>query len=405
MRGSSMVDIGARNELVVLEAIRNAPDGCSQSEVIRRSGLSRQAVSLITRRLLDRGIVETAGTLGGARGKPRTLLKVVPSAMLSAGVHLDPAGITLAIVDLEAKVVAEGILDAPTTDPAADVRRIAAGLEDVLGRLEESGWRAPDGGSPTETLLGIGVASPGGLDARRGLVENPPWLPGWRDVPLTDLLGEATGQSVMLDKDTNAALTAELWSGMHSAEGTVLYLYVGAGVGSAVASGGRVRAGVTTQAGEIGHLPTGLPGGRCGCGRLACLSMFTDVAGMLERTTVDGSPSDGAPTAAHVAALVARADAGEEGPLEALREHGVALGEAIRTLTSVHDPSLVIIGGPYWELLAPHAMPGMLERARSGERVSPPVEIRSSLFGDDVGAIGAATLQLGRALSPATLPA
>ena len=133
--------------------------------------------------------------------------------------------------------------------------------------------------------------------------------------------------------------------------------------------------------------------------------MFTDVAGMLERTTVDGSPSDGAPTAAHVAALVARADAGEEGPLEALREHGVALGEAIRTLTSVHDPSLVIIGGPYWELLAPHAMPGMLERARSGERVSPPVEIRSSLFGDDVGAIGAATLQLGRALSPATLPA
>lgn len=405
MRGSSMVDIGARNELVVLDAIRSDPDGSSQSEVIRRSGLSRQAVSLITRRLLERGIVETAGTLGGARGKPRTLLKVVPTALLAAGVHLDPSGIAIAIVDLEARVVAEETLPAPTTDPEADVARIAAGLDAVLDRLEQEGWRAPDGGTPAETLLGIGVASPGSLDARLGLVESPPWLPGWRDVPLTELLGAATGRPVMLDKDTNAALTAELWSGRRTVEGTVLYLYVGAGVGSAVASGGRVRAGATTQAGEIGHLPTGLPGTRCGCGRLACLSMFTDVAGMLERTAQGGPLSGGAPTSAHVAALVARADAGEEGPLAEVRGHGTALGEALRTLISVHDPSLVIIGGPYWELLSPHALPGLLERARSTDRGAPEVEIRSSVFGDDVGAIGAATLQMGRALSPATLPA
>ena len=113
MRGSSMVDIGARNELVVLDAIRSDPDGSSQAEVIRRSGLSRQAVSLITRRLLERGIVETAGTLGGARGKPRTLLKVVPTALLAAGVH----GIAVVAAVSEA------------TDPAAAVRELLRVLE------------------------------------------------------------------------------------------------------------------------------------------------------------------------------------------------------------------------------------------------------------------------------------
>jgi predicted NBD/HSP70 family sugar kinase len=414
VRGSSMPDIGAKNELVVLDAIRSAPEGSSQSEVVRRSGLSRQAVSLITRRLMDRGLVETDGTLSAGRGKPRTVLRVVPSSLLAAGVHLDPTGITLVIVDLGANVVAEKALGPPGSDPDTGVARIAAGLEELLATMYEDGWRTPGGQSAREALLGVGVAAPGGLDWRRGVLVDPPWMPDWWDTPLVEMLSRATGRTALLDKDTNAALAAEIWAGERLSEQTLLYVYVSAGVGSAVSSAGRVQRGSTTQAGEIGHLPTGLDGPVCGCGRRACLSTFTDVHAMLRR--IDAAADSAGPTADaaqdelssasleddsdRLDALVAAATSGDRLATQIAQEHGTALGEALRTLIGIHDPHRVIIGGPYWRALEPLAMPQVLERALQGSGGRRGVTISSSVFGDDVGAIGAATLYLGRELSP-----
>lgn len=422
MRGSSMTDIGARNERVVLEAIRSAPEGTSQSDVIRHSGLSRQAVSLITRRLLDRGLIETAGTHSEGRGKPRTVLRVVPGALIAAGVHLDPSGILLVLANLSAEVLIENTLGPPTDRPDQDVLRIARGLEDMVEELREAGWTRPGGGDPAEALLGIGVAAPGGIDARGGVILDPPWLPGWRDVPLVEMLEDATDLPAVLDKDTNAALTAENWAGREAEDGTVLYIYVGAGVGSSVASRGRLHHGATTQAGEIGHLPTGLPGAECSCGRIGCLSMFTDIAGMLERaaerqvlpggaaaaqqTTAEVRPASSPPASTDASTeelleqLVRAAEDGDEQALELVQQHGAALGEALRTLIGIHDPHVVLLGGPYWRLLEPLALPVARERALRTVRSDQEVDIRSSSFGDDVAAVGAATLYLDRELSP-----
>ncbi|WP_240613138.1 ROK family transcriptional regulator [Brachybacterium endophyticum] len=403
-----MPDIGAKNELVVLDAIRNAPEGSSQSEVVRRSGLSRQAVSLITRRLMERGLVETDGTRGEGRGKPRTVLRVSPSSLLAAGVHLDPAGISLVMVDLGANVVAERAIGPPGTDPDAGVHRIAEGLEELLASLHGEGWHSPSGQRASDVLLGIGVAAPGGLDSRRGVLVDPPWMPGWWNSSLAEMLSHATGRPAVLDKDTNAALAAEIWAGDRLSEQTVLYIYVSAGIGSAVASRGRVQRGSTTQAGEIGHLPTGLDGPLCGCGRRACLSVFTDVRAMLSRFDAAGTgtgpgttdPSEVADDGERLDALLAAATAGDPLGSQIAREHGTALGEALRTLIGIHDPHRVIIGGPYWRALEPLSMPHVLERAMQGNGGRRGVTISSSAFGDDVGAIGAATLYLGRELSP-----
>jgi predicted NBD/HSP70 family sugar kinase len=98
--------------------------------------------------------------------------------------------------------------------------------------------------------------------------------------------------------------------------------------------------------------------------------------------------------------LLMTATAGDRLAAQIAREHGAALGEALRTLIGIHDPHRVIIGGPYWRALEPHAMPQVLERALLGGGGRSGVTISSSAFGDDVGAIGAATLYLGRELSP-----
>lgn len=183
---------------------------------------------------------------------------------------------------------------------------------------------------------------------------------------------------------------------------TVLYVYVGAGVGSAVSSGGRLHPGSTTQAGEIGHLPTGLPGPECpGCGRLACLSQSTDIAGILDRARALGL--DALSTTDHrdgLRQLAELAEAGEDHARALLEGHGVALGEALRTLIGVHDPSLILIGGPSWRLLEPFALPPLRERALRAGGDDHGVRIAVSTIGDDVAAIGAAALYLSRELSP-----
>ena len=419
MQGRTMLDLGRRNELIVLDAVRHSPEGTSQSEVVSTSGLSRQAVSLITRRLREQGLVETDGTLAGGRGKPRTVLRIVPGARLAAGVHLDPSQIAVVLVDLLGRPVVHRSLPAPTDDPSGDIDRIAAALAEMQDGLEQEGWRTSHGETPREAMLGIGVASPGGIDVREGVVVNPPWLPGWWGVPLVALLEGATGLPVVLDKDTNAALTAETWSTGQQPGETVLYVFAGAGIGSAVSVGGRVHHGAGALAGEIGHLPTGLDGPTCGCGRRACLSRFTDLSALLaaaEQGATSPAEARGAAvpdaeggqaatggaegSAAALEALTRAAAAGDARLQGLLDSYGAALAEALRTLVGVHDPHRIVLGGPHWDALAPHVMP-VIERRLRRDAPSERVVLESSRLGDDVGALGAAALFLQSELSPA----
>lgn len=408
-----MTDIGEFNEKLVLQTIRSAPEGIGQSDVVRRSHLSRQAVSLITRRLLGDGLIEQAGRRISGPGKPHTLLRVVADARLAIGVHLDPAHITVVVCDLAARPVARATLEPPTEDPQADIARIA----DAIGALTRSLGARPS--EPVEDpaerherseaqealpagrrLLGIGIAAPAGLDAEAGILRDPPWMPGWRDVPVVDALSAATGLPAMLDKDTNAALTGEIWSRHLDASQTVLYLYVGHGVGSAISANGAVHRGGTTQAGEIGHLPIGRGDDACNCGRYGCLCLYTDAPVLVRSARQAGVPvPDEAGMTAAIDALAAEAERGSEPAQEILAGHGRALGEAIRILAGIHDPQRIIIGGPTWPALRALAeQPAHAQVSQWLEGAHATME--SSHLGDDIGAIGAACLFLDQELAP-----
>jgi predicted NBD/HSP70 family sugar kinase len=390
-----MPDIGDYNERLVLQTIRRAgTDGMSQVEVVERSGLSRQAVSVIARRLLANGLLEVTGRSAGPRGKPKTLLQVSPRSHLAAGVHLDPWSITVTVVDMFAQPLSRVQLPPPTADPRDDLERVHVALSTLL---EELGTDQGKG-----ALLGVGIASPGGIDANTGLVVSPPWMPGWRDVPVVRILSDALGVPAVLDKDTTAALTGERWTRRLPPEEVVLYLYLGSGPGSALATGGRLHRGSHGSAGEIGHLPTGIGDDPCGCGLRGCLWLYTDVAGMLAQAREHGvvGPADEMPATEALARLAAAADAEVGWAQDLFHTAGEALGGALQTLINIHDPHRVIIGGPSWHLLEPLAFPTVVEQVARGRDLSRTPVIESSHLGDEVGAIGAATLVLEHELDP-----
>lgn len=135
-----------------------------------------------------------AGREASTGGKPRTLLRLVPEARYAVGVHLDRDELTAVRVDLAGRVVAEGRspLDfgaAPDTVVDEAVRAVARVCGD-------------------RPLLGVGVAAPGPLDWRTGVLGRVTGFPEWEGFPLREVLEGRLGVPVRVDKDTNAGVAA-----------------------------------------------------------------------------------------------------------------------------------------------------------------------------------------------------
>src|SRR3954470_15537407 len=104
-RGSNLSRLGDFNQVVLLDAIRRSTRGISRVELVAETGLTAQTVSNIVRRLIaEELVVESGRVRTTSRGKPRTLLRVQPSARFAVGVHVDPATLTYVLIDIEGTV-------------------------------------------------------------------------------------------------------------------------------------------------------------------------------------------------------------------------------------------------------------------------------------------------------------
>ncbi|MFD3939052.1 ROK family protein [Streptomyces sp. NPDC058611] len=267
------------NEALLLDLLRGAgPTGLGRAELAARTGLTPQAVSKITARLGAEGLLAEAGRAASTGGKPRTLLRLVPQARHAVGVHLDRDELRAVRVDLAGTVLAGagGPLDF-AAGPAAAVEEVVRAVARV----------ADPAGPP---LLGVGVAAPGPLDHRTGVMGRVTGFPEWEGFPLREVLRGRLGLPVLLDKDTNAGAAAAgagapdagPANGTGGSGGptpgaaprTSVYLHVGTGLGAGLRLGGRVYRGARSAAGEFGHQVLLLDGPPCRCGARGCAEVL-----------------------------------------------------------------------------------------------------------------------------------
>ncbi|WP_406723346.1 ROK family transcriptional regulator [Streptomyces althioticus] len=285
--GANLLALRSHNTALVLDLLRTAgTEGISRLELAERTGLTPQAVSKITARLREEGLAAEAGRRASTGGKPRTVLRLVPEAGHAVGVHLDRDELRAVLADLDGTVVAR-------RHAALD---LGAGAEAVLGRVAavvgELGAEAAEaagaagaartaeaagaartagaaGAAGGRSLLGVGVALPGPLDHRRGVLHRVTGFPEWDGFPLRDALSERLGGvPVVVDKDTNAVA---LGLAVGGEGGSFAYLHLGTGLGAGLVVGGSVHRGPRTGAGEFGHQVVQLDGPPCGCGDRGCV--------------------------------------------------------------------------------------------------------------------------------------
>ncbi|MFF9198558.1 ROK family protein [Streptomyces sp. NPDC014779] len=275
--GVNLPALRSHNAALVLDLLRTAGEaGVSRLELADRTGLTPQAVSKITARLREEGLVADAGRRASTGGKPATVLRLVPTAAYAVGLHLDRDELTAVLLDLAGAPVA--VRRAPLDLGAGAEPVLAAARAEVAALLAAEppeppegvkGVKGDKGGSP---VLGVGVAMPGPLDHRSGRPGRVTGFPEWDGFPLREELGRRLGLPVALDKDTNAAALG--LARRPGAPGSFAYVHLGTGLGAGLVLGGAVLRGGRTGAGELGHQTVQLDGPRCDCGGRGCLEVL-----------------------------------------------------------------------------------------------------------------------------------
>jgi glucokinase len=313
------------------------------------------------------------------------------------GLDLGATKIVTALVDRQGQVIAR------------DYRKTEAskGLTSVVARMVDAASEVMNGaGVVSGQIGGVGVAAPGPTDAESGIVRTPINLPGWKDVPLGQLIQDRLGLPTALENDANAAALAEHRFGAGRGTTHMIYVTVSTGIGGGVIVNRELVTGATGAAGEIGHM-TILPyGPYCACGNRGCLEALASGTAIAREARM--RVSRGVPTLiADLAKLDPKrisaklvAQAAAEGDAEAqeiLDEAVTYLGLGIANLANIFNPELIVVGGglskmgerllePVRRTLERRALPATAQAAK----------VVPAQLGDDVAVIGAATVAMRR---------
>ena len=247
--------------------------------------------------------------------------------------------------------------------------------------------------------LAIGVAVPGPLNVRTGVVYAAPHVKAWRSYPLRRHLERMLGRTVIVENDANAWALGEYWRGAARGCKNVVLLTLGTGVGGGLIIDGKIVRGRTGMAAELGHVavePDGLP---CDCGARGCLESYASASGLCgllkQRLGVEESelPAKYLDCGGEFSArgLMDAARRGDPLATEMFEVAGRYLGIALASFINIFNPEMIVIGGGVAGALALMRPIMMREvRARAFAAAVAQTRIVKAALGPEGGVVGAA---------------
>jgi glucokinase len=159
------------------------------------------------------------------------------------------------------------------------------GLEAGLANLERISREVVAGsGVGWEAIRAVGVAAPGTMDIPAGIVFHPFNLPGWRNLPLRDMVSERLGKLAVLQNDANAAALGETWLGAGKNARSLMFWTLGTGVGGGIVLDGKVWEGAHSHAAECGHIIIQHEGGpQSEFGIHGCVELYVGARALVRR--------------------------------------------------------------------------------------------------------------------------
>jgi predicted NBD/HSP70 family sugar kinase len=374
---------------VVLHLLRDGVPR-TRAELATVTNVARSTVSARLGSLLEANlVVQEEGAFTG--GRPASRFVFNPGARIVIAADLGATHAGLAVTDLGGTPLAQ------RRSPLDIAEGPVATLDWVVTQAREL---LKECGRSPKDLAGVGIGLPGPVEHSTGRPTNPPIMPGWDGYDVVARVRESFEVPVLVDNDVNLMALGEHGTAFPDVD-HLLFVKVATGIGSGLISDGRLHRGAQGSAGDLGHVLAPRGGDRqCRCGNLGCLEAVASGAAVAEMLRAQGLDTYNSND------VVDLVKAGNMVAAKAVRQAGRDIGEVLAACVSMFNPSLIVIGGSLAQA-GEMLLAGVREAVygRSLPLATEHLRIVTSRTAGDAAVLGASTMVVRHALSPATIDA
>jgi glucokinase len=248
---------------------------------------------------------------------------------------------------------------------------------------------------PGIEALGIGV--PGFVDVQRGVVHELTNVPGWKEVPVRNMLTESTGLPSFAENDANAMCFAEFVHGAGIGARNMIAITLGTGVGGGLVLDGRLYRGSSFGAGEVGQMSIDWQGKEFVHGNVGALESYTGIGPLGKRAAALYRKAKIKKTAAECEPRALAAAVKQKDPvaMQVWDEFTSQLSTGLVNAVWLLNPDRIVIGGgiakagklifdPLWKKM----------KAQLADSFIKGLKVVPAHFGNDAGIIGTAAVAM-----------
>jgi glucokinase len=188
-----------------------------------------------------------------------------------------------------------------------------------------------------DKIQALGISCGGPLDSEKGIVQSPPNLPGWDNVPIVEMLRKKFSVPAFIENDANACALAEWYYGAGRGCKNMIFLTFGTGLGAGLILDGRLYRGANGLSGEVGHIRMS-EDGPLGYGKHGSLEGWCSGGGL------SAAYCDAYGESISGGEVCIRAEKGEEKALKIIEKSAFVLGRGLALLIDVINPDRIVIG-------------------------------------------------------------
>ena len=258
--GRNAYDNKIMNRGKVLELI--ATGRCrTRNDLVRSMGLTKMTISNIVTELLEKDfLTEEEKTPSKKAGRRSTGLAISPKAPKVIGLLLVRERVEVVLCDSCLNVsFRKSVLINQITDQ--DLIQIIFTLVEEALAFDSN-------------VMGIGVSCMGPVDSEKGVLTEPPYFYGIRNLPIAKLLETRFSLPVRVNQDNVSGALEEYLYGNGKGHENMMLVGLERGVGCGIIQHGQIRDGFRSFKPEIGHVSIDVKGRRCVCGNRGCLEMY-----------------------------------------------------------------------------------------------------------------------------------
>lgn len=303
------------------------------------------------------------------------------------GVDIGGTAVKLGIFTIEGELLEKWEIKTRREDESSHI------LPDIAESLEN---KRKEMGILLEEVAGLGFGTPGPV-TEDGVAICPANL-DWKNKPVAKELSELTGLPCKGGNDVNVAGLGELWRGGAKGYKNAVVVPIGTGVGAAIIVDGKIIAGSTGAAGEVGHIHVDDKiEEACGCGAVGCVEQFSSATGLVRMANKMLRETDRETVLRNLDVITAKdvldaAKAGDAAADEIFDKFCDYLGYSLAATAAVIDPEIFILGGGVskaGQILVDRVQGYFKKYVWPGRRNIP---FALAQLGNDAGIYGAASL-------------